>query len=62
MRETEGGAEFDEIPDGVRHIILLFQGEIVPPSPEFGGKQNKLYSSTAFFGLPPRSPSKSPGT
>jgi hypothetical protein len=38
VRETEGGTEFDEMPNGVRHIILLFLGEGVPPIPEFIGE------------------------
>jgi hypothetical protein len=35
VRETEGGTEFDEMPNRVRHIILLFLGEGVPPILEF---------------------------
>lgn len=35
---TEGGTEFDEMPNGMRHIILLFLGEGVPPIPEFIGE------------------------
>jgi len=38
VRETEGGTEFDEMPNRVRHIILLFLGEGVPPIPEFIGE------------------------
>jgi hypothetical protein len=38
VRETEGRAEFDEKPNGVRHIILLFLREGVPPVLEFIGE------------------------
>jgi hypothetical protein len=31
VRETEGGTEFHEMPNGVRYIILLVLGEAVPP-------------------------------
>ena len=35
VRETEGRTEFHEKPNRVRHIVLLFFGESVPPIPEF---------------------------
>jgi hypothetical protein len=38
VRETEGGTEFDEMPNRVRHILLLFLGEGVPSIPEFIGE------------------------
>ena len=38
MRETEGRAEFHEMPNGVRHIILLFPGKGIPPISKFIGE------------------------
>jgi hypothetical protein len=38
VRETQGRTEFDEMPNGVRHIILLILGEGAPPIPEFVGE------------------------
>jgi hypothetical protein len=35
VRETEGGTEFHEMANRVRHIILLCLGEGVPPISEF---------------------------
>ena len=38
MRETEGRAEFNQMPNRVGHIILLCLGEGVPPISEFIGE------------------------
>ena len=38
MRETEGGAKFDEMPNRVRNIVLLLLRESFPPVPEFIGE------------------------
>ena len=38
VRKTECRAEFHEMPDAVRHIVLLFLGEDIPPISEFIGE------------------------
>lgn len=38
MRETEGWTKFDEMSNGVRHIVLLPFGKGIPPIPEFIGE------------------------
>jgi hypothetical protein len=38
VRETEGRTEFDEMPNGVRDIVLLFLEEGLPPIAEFIGE------------------------
>src|ERR1017187_2637509 len=38
VRETERRAKFHEMAHGVRYIILLFQGEAVPPISKFVGE------------------------
>src|ERR1019366_7103089 len=38
VRETEGRTEFHEMPDAVRHVVLLFLGEGIPPISEFIGE------------------------